>query len=720
MAGSRHIVSRFRIRAIRHLRPAILNALFAGVSGLKGIGPRLEKAIAPLLRAPDDRHQAPRVIDLLFHLPVGAIDRRHKCTIQDLPTSGIVTVEITIGRHRPPRAKGRLPYRIECFDPTGTIALVYFHGFADHLRRLLPEGETRFVSGHIEWYQGSPQIVHPDHVVRADEFNRMPRLEPVYPLTQGLSLKVLGKATRAAVERVPELLEWIDPELLSQRQWPAFSAALRSVHQPDDIPDTIPTSPARERLAYDELLANQLALLLVRHHMKRSKGRSIKGKGYLRQKIIEGLPFRLTASQQAAVETIIKDMAAPERMLRLLQGDVGSGKTVVALLALATAVEAGAQGTFMVPTEILARQHFATFSRSTEGSMRIEILTGREKGKQRNEVLRRIAVGQANIVIGTHALFQEAVEFKSLALAVIDEQHRFGVHQRLALQGKAERAIDVLVMTATPIPRTLSLTAYGDMDVSRLTEKPFGRQKVDTRTMPHDRLEELVDGLSRALTSGQKAYWVCPLIEESESLDKAAAEARLQYLSQRFPGRTGLMHGRMKGDEKDEIMRRFQAGEISLLVSTTVIEVGVDVPDASIMIVENAERFGLAQLHQLRGRVGRSEVKSSCILLYGTPLTQAARARLAIMRETDDGFIIAEEDLRLRGAGEVLGTRQSGLPQFRLADLSVHGDLLATARDDALSVLENDPGLRSPRGQALRTMLYLFERDEAVRLLAAG
>jgi ATP-dependent DNA helicase RecG len=704
------------------MRPTILNPLFADISGLKGIGPRLEKVIAPLLlRAQDDKRQSPRIIDLLFHLPLGAIDRRLKCTIQDLPSSGIVTVEITVGRHRPPpRANRRIPYRIECFDHTGTITLVYFHSFADHLKRLLPEGETRFVSGHVEWYQGSPQIVHPDHVVTADEFNRMPRLEPVYPLTQGLSLKVLGKAIRAAVVRLPELPEWIDVQLLRQRQWPAFAAALRSVHQPSDIPDTIPTSPARERLAYDELLANQLALLLVRHHMKRSKGRSIKGSGNLRQKILERLPFKLTASQIAAVETTLKDMAAPERMLRLLQGDVGSGKTVVALLALATAVETGAQGTFMVPTEILARQHFATFNRLTEGGTRIEILTGREKGKQRDEVLQRIALGESNIVIGTHALFQEAVEFKDLALAVIDEQHRFGVHQRLALQGKAGAAIDVLVMTATPIPRTLSLTIYGDMDVSRLTEKPFGRQKVDTRTMPQDRLEELVEGLGRALASGQKAYWVCPLIEESESLDKAAAEARLQYLSQRFPGRTGLMHGRMKGEEKDEIMRRFQAGEIALLVSTTVIEVGVDVPDASIMIVENAERFGLAQLHQLRGRVGRSDVKSSCILLYATPLSQAARARLEIMRETDDGFIIAEEDLRLRGAGEVLGTRQSGLPQFRLADLSVHGELLAAARDDALSVLKNDPALRSPRGEALRTMLYLFERNEAVRLLAAG
>ena len=705
------------------MRPSILNPLFASISSLRGVGPGLEKTLSHFL-APGGEEKAStgRVIDLLFHLPSGFLDRRRRYTVRDLPDKGIVTLEVMVGRHKlPPAHNRRIPYRIECFDATGRISLVYFHSFANHLKRLLPEGESRFVSGHVDWYQGEPQIVHPDHVLSAEDFSRMPLLEPVYPLTQGLSLKILGKTIRAAVGRLPELPEWLTADKLKAQGWQGFSSALRSIHQPSEIEEAKADAPARQRLAYDELLANQLALLLVRRHMTRARGRSLRGSGEVRKQIVAKLPFRLTRSQEQAVAAILRDMAQPERMVRLLQGDVGSGKTVVALLALATVVEAGAQGAFMAPTELLARQHLATLSSMTAGTgIGIDILSGREKGRERGDILRRISTGESGIVIGTHALFQEGVEFKDLALAVIDEQHRFGVHQRLALQQKAGMATDMLVMTATPIPRTLSLTLYGDMDVSRLTEKPAGRQPIDTRIISVERLDELVEGIGRALAQGQRAYWVCPLIEESESLDKAAAEARLAFLSQHFPGRAAMIHGRMKGPQKDEIMRRFQAGDISVLVSTTVIEVGVDVPQATIMVIENAERFGLAQLHQLRGRVGRGEAKSSCILLYAPPLTHTAKARLEIMRETEDGFLIAEEDLRLRGAGEALGTRQSGLPQFRLADLSAHADLLSLARDEAQTILARDPLLRSGRGEALRLLLYLFERDEAARLLAAG
>jgi ATP-dependent DNA helicase RecG len=705
------------------MRPSILNPLFSSISVLKGVGPGLEKTLGRFL-APAAEEKAPeaRVVDLLFHLPSGFLDRRNRYSIHDLPDKGIVTIEVTIARHRPPPPNNRrIPYRVDCYDATGKISLVYFHNFAFHLKRLLPEGESRFISGQVDWYQGEPQIVHPDHVLSQDEFSRMPLLEPVYPLTQGVSLRVLGKIIRAAQTRLPDLPEWLSREKLEQNAWPSFSGALRLIHQPEQIEQASAEAPARLRLAYDELLANQLALLLVRRHMSRAKGQSIRGTGELRRRIIAALPFRLTPSQKAAVEAILRDMAAPERMVRLLQGDVGSGKTIVAFLALAAAVEAGAQGALMAPTEILARQHLATLTSMTkETGITIDILTAREKGSERNAILSRIASGVTNIVIGTHALFQEAVQFKNLGLTVIDEQHRFGVHQRLALQQKASTATDILVMTATPIPRTLSLTVYGDMDVSRLTEKPTGRQPIDTRTIPLERIEELVEGLGRALVQGQRVYWVCPLIEENETFDKAAAEARLAFLSTRFAGRVGMIHGRMKGAEKDRVMHAFQAGEMSILVSTTVIEVGVDVPEATIMVVENAERFGLAQLHQLRGRVGRGHAKSSCILLYAPPLTVAAKARLEILRNTEDGFIIAEEDLRLRGAGEVLGTRQSGLPQFRLADLSVHAKLLPLARDDAQAALAQDPLLTSSRGDALRALLYLFEREEAARLLAAG
>jgi ATP-dependent DNA helicase RecG len=705
------------------MRPSILNPLFASISSLKGVGPGLEKTLSHFLATSgEDKASKARIIDLLFHLPSGFLDRRRRYMVRDLPDKGIVTLEVTIGRHKPPPPQNRrIPYRIECFDTTGRITLVYFHSFAHHLNRLLPEGESRFISGHIDWYQGEPQIVHPDHVLNAEDFSRMPLLEPVYPLTQGLTLKILGKTIRASLERLPAVPEWHTPDTLQKWSWEGFSPALRSIHQPSDIEEAKVDAPARQRLALDELLANQLALLLVRRHMTRARGRSLRGSGELRKEIVAKLPFRLTTSQEEAVATILHDMAAPERMVRLLQGDVGSGKTVVALLALATAVEAGAQGVIMAPTELLSRQHLATLSVMTAGTgIRIDILTGREKGSERQNVLHRIGSGESDIIIGTHALFQESVEFKDLALTIIDEQHRFGVHQRLALQQKAGTATDMLVMTATPIPRTLSLTLYGDMDVSCLTQKPAGRQSIDTRIISVERLDELVEGMGRALAQGQRAYWVCPLIEESEKLDKAAAEARLAFLSGYFPGRVEIIHGRMKSTQKDEIMRRFQAGETSVLVSTTVIEVGVDVPQATIMVIENAERFGLAQLHQLRGRVGRGEAKSSCILLYAPPLTVTAKARLEIIRETDDGFLIAEEDLRLRGAGEALGTRQSGLPQFRLADLSMHADLLPLARDEAQAILERDPLLKSRRGEALRLLLYLFERDEAARLLAAG
>ncbi len=562
---------------------------------------------------------------------------------------------------------------------------------------------------------------HPDHVVTREEFTNLPLLEPVYPMTAGLSSKVMAKAMQAALARLPVMPEWQDEAWLAKNLWPGFNAALLSCHHPV-APDAMASdTPARMRLAYDELLANQLALMMVRHQMKRASGRVLRGTGALRQKIISALPYTLTNSQQTATSEILADMSQPLRMIRLLQGDVGAGKTVVALLALATAVEAGAQGAIMVPTEILARQHLATLTQLAQAAgLRVALLTGREKGRPREILLHAVAAGEIDILIGTHALFQDDVTFRDLGLVVIDEQHRFGVHQRLALQAKAEATPDLLVMTATPIPRTLALTVYGDMDVSKLTEKPAGRLPIDTRVLPLSRIEEVVAGLGRSMSQGVRAYWVCPLVEESELVDMAAAEDRHAALLKLFPGKVGLVHGRMRGTEKDAVMAAFKAGAISILVSTTVIEVGVDVPEAAIMVIENAERFGLSQLHQLRGRVGRGTAKSSCVLLYQEPIGETAKARLQIMRETEDGFRIAEEDLRLRGAGEMLGTQQSGMPIFRLADLAVHGDLLAAARDDAALILQKNQNLTGPRGEALRTLLYLFERDEAVRLLTSG
>ena len=705
------------------MRPPLLNPLFAGAAGLKGIGAKLDKLLASFLRP---AHGTPgdttRIVDLLFHLPSGIVDRRFRPRIDALPREGVVTVEATVMRHRaPPPGNKRVPYRVDVSDGTGPLTLVFFHAYADSIRRMLPEGETRFISGKIDWFNDEPQMAHPDHIVPDAEFDRMPLIEPVYPMTEGLSPKLLAKAIAQALEKLPELPEWQDLPYLQRHGWPAFSAALRALHHPEAPTAIGMESPARRRLAYDELLANQLALTLVRANMKRAQGRKLPGTGHLRAKLIKALPYSLTNAQSEAVEEILRDMASGDRMLRLLQGDVGSGKTVVALLALAAAIESGAQGAIMVPTEILARQHYATLSKLCGvAGITIALLTGREKGKTREDILARIASGETSLVVGTHALFQEHVAFKDLGLVVIDEQHRFGVHQRLALQAKAGGATDLLVMTATPIPRTLALTVYGDMDVSKLTEKPAGRLPIDTRVIPLARMDDVIDGLERSMAQGNRAYWVCPLVEESEQVDLAAAEERFLQLAARFKGQVGLVHGRMKGPDKDRVMEEFKDGTLKLLVSTTVIEVGVDVPEATAIVIENAERFGLAQLHQLRGRVGRGSGKSTCLLLYQEPLGETAKARLSIMRETEDGFRIAEEDLRLRGAGEMLGTRQSGLPLFRMADLSTDGDLLQAARDDAQLVLNKDPKLTGPRGEALRVLLYLFERDEAIRLLSAG
>jgi ATP-dependent DNA helicase RecG len=694
------------------MRPEVLFPVFAPVTSISGVGLRMGKLI--------EKVAGEKVIDLCWHLPTGLIDRRFSPKVAEAPVGSVVTLTLRIDRHEKP-GNQRSPYRILCSDETGFIALVFFSARDDYLRRILPEGGTRVVSGTVEEFNGGRQITHPDYIVRPEELSSIQIVEPIYPLTAGLSPKILTKAVRAALLTIPALPEWLDRATLSRGNWTPWADALRTAHSPEAPADLNPLTLARQRLAYDELLANQLALALVRTRMRRAKGRALKGTGVLREKLAGLLPYQLTGAQRTAIGEILADMASPDRMLRLLQGDVGSGKTVVALHAMLTAVEEGAQAALLAPTEILARQHYETMRPLAEQlGVNIRLLTGRDKGKAREALLADLASGAIHMIVGTHALLQEDVAYNDLAVAVIDEQHRFGVHQRLTLSAKGGGPVDVLVMTATPIPRTLTLTSYGDMDVSRLTEKPPGRTPIDTRAMPATRLDEVVAGLERALDRGAQAYWVCPLVEESEVLDVAAAEQRYAALKRHFGDSVGLLHGKMKGAEKDAVMERFSSGELAILVATTVIEVGVDVPNASIMVIEHAERFGLAQLHQLRGRVGRGSARSSCILLYGAPLTDTATQRLKVIRDTDDGFIIAEEDLRLRGAGELLGTRQSGMPDFRLADLEVHAELLRFAREDATAILRDDLELKSERGKALRVLLYLFERDAAIRYLTSG
>jgi len=693
------------------VRPPILNPLFRPSTALTGVGPRIAKLI--------ERLTGPNVVDILWHLPREIIDRHIVPHIGAAETGKIVTLTLTVGKHEPSRTK-RQPYRVRCTDGTDDLTLVFFHAREDYLRRILPEGELRIVSGAVDRFRDETQITHPDYVLAPEEAKDLPLVEPVYPLTEGLTLKTFGKAVRVALEDLPALPEWQDSAYLARQSWPNWADALRTVHAPDSEAALSAQTPVRARLAYDELLANQLALQIIRAKMKKRPGRSIKGDGRLTRQVMQSLPFELTGSQRMALAEIAADMAEPSTMLRLLQGDVGSGKTIVALFAMLEAVECGGQAALMAPTEILARQHMATIEPLIAAiGLKAAVLTGREKGKARMAILADLESGEIDIIVGTHALFQETVQLRDLMLAVIDEQHRFGVHQRLNLAAKG-KGVDVLVMTATPIPRTLLLTAYGDLEASQLREKPAGRQPIDTRTIPLERLSEVVDALDRHLSNGAKAYWVCPLVEESENLDLAAAEERYAHLKARFGDQVAVVHGRMKAAEKDAAMKRFTDGDARVLVATTVIEVGVDVPDATVMIIEHAERFGLAQLHQLRGRVGRGSDHSSCLLLFAAPLGETARARLKIMRETEDGFRIAEEDLRLRGGGEILGTRQSGLPAFRLADLAVHGDLLAAARDDAKLILNRDPDLQSERGTSLRVLLYLFERDAAVLNLRSG
>jgi len=693
-------------------RPEILYPLFAAAASLDGVGAKTAKLLARL--------DIDKPADLLLTLPQGLVDRRLRATIRDLVLPAVATVEVEVGLHQAPSGRGR-PYRIHVRDARTEFQLVWFRPHADWLRRELPSGAHRIVSGRVELFDGIAQMAHPDHILRPGEAASLPEFEPVYPLTQGLTQKTMGRAVADALSRAPDLPEWIEPSVLAARGWPGWRAALLAAHAPRTQAELTPSAPARERLAYDELLAHQLTLALARARARRRKGFETRGDGRLRAAAIAALPYAPTAAQARAVAEIAADMAAPLRMNRLLQGDVGSGKTLVAFLAMLAAVEAGGQAALMAPTEILARQHLDGLRPlAASVGVAIDSLTGRDKGAERARKLAALAAGETAILVGTHALFQKDVAFADLRLAVVDEQHRFGVRQRMDLGAKGAAA-DILVMTATPIPRSLALASYGDMDLSVLDEKPPGRTPVRTALVSSGRLDEVVEHLRAALDAGRQAYWVCPLVEDSETVEMAAAEDRARSLRLALgPGRVGLVHGQLPAAERDAAMAAFASGATRLLVATTVIEVGVNVPNASIMVIEGAQAFGLAQLHQLRGRVGRGAEASTCLLVYDPPLGETARARLGILRETEDGFRIAEEDLRLRGAGDLLGTAQSGLPRFRVADLESQAELMRIAQDDARMLLARDPGLASPRGEAARTLLHLLERDKAILLLGVG
>jgi ATP-dependent DNA helicase RecG len=692
-------------------RPPELFPLFAGLETLEGVGEKTARAFEGL------GVQRPK--DLLYLLPHSGVDRARKASVRDVVAPCTVTVEVEVGAHFPPRTKGK-PYRVMVRDAALEFMLIFFHALGEYLTKLLPTGQRRLISGKLELFDGIAQMVHPDHVLRVEEAGELPAFEPVYPLTAGVTQKLVAKAVAGALARAPDLGEWIDGPLLAREGWPGWRAALLAAHGPQGAADLAPTHPARQRLAYDELLAHQLTLALARATLRRQKGLPTVGTGVLQAQVLASLPYAPTGAQTRALREIALDMEAPLRMNRLLQGDVGAGKTLVAFMALLIAVEAGGQGALMAPTEILARQHHEGLAPlAAAAGVRLELLTGRDKGAERAAKLRDLAEGRIGILVGTHAVFQKDVAFHDLRLAIVDEQHRFGVAQRMELGAKGV-ATDTLVMTATPIPRSLALASYGDMDVSVLDEKPPGRKPIRTALVSTARMDEVVAHLAQAVAEGRQAYWVCPLVEDSEVLDYASAEARFQHLRAAFGDVVGMVHGQMPPAEKDAAMARFVSGVTKVLVATTVIEVGVNVPNASIMVIERAESFGLAQLHQLRGRVGRGAAASTCLLMYQAPLSEGGERRLKVLRDTEDGFRIAEEDLAMRGAGDLIGTAQSGLPRFRVADLERQGALMAIAQTDARRLLADDPDLSTPRGRAARLLLWLLDQDRAIRLISVG
>jgi ATP-dependent DNA helicase RecG len=693
-------------------RPQVLFPLFAQIETLPGVGAKTAQLLAQM------GIERPR--DLLLTLPHGVVDRRPVASITEAMAPAIVTVEVEILAHYPARKRGA-PSRVLVSDISTEFTLVFFHARGDWLEKQMPIGERRVISGKIEIFDGAAQMVHPEHILRLEEATDLPRFEPVYPLTAGLSQRVIAKAAKAALERAEPLTEWIDTALLARESWPDWRAALEQAHRPEGTPDIAATAPARARLAYDELFAHQLTLALARAQIRRVRGRGTRGDGRLSAQVLAALPYRPTNAQTRSISEIAGDMAGDKRMNRLLQGDVGAGKTLVAFMALLIAVEAGGQGVMMAPTEILARQHLESLAPlAASAGVRVEVLTGRDRSADRARKLADLAAGDVHILVGTHAVFQKDVHFHDLRLAIIDEQHRFGVAQRMELGAKGD-AVDVLVMTATPIPRSLSLAQYGDMDISVIDEKPPGRTPVKTALIALARRDEVVEHLRRAVAEGRQAYWVCPLVEESEVSDLTSAEERFRTLRAALgEGVVGLVHGQLPPADKDAAMQAFTRGHTSVLVATTVIEVGVNVPNASIMVIERAETFGLAQLHQLRGRVGRGAAESTCLLMYGAPLTESGERRLQILRETEDGFKIAEEDLAIRGAGDVIGTAQSGVPRFRIADLERQAGLMAVAQSDARALLTMDPKLESPRGMAARGLLWLMEQDRAIRLISVG
>jgi ATP-dependent DNA helicase RecG len=680
------------------MRDERLFPLFESLDGLAGVGAKLKPVLERLTGGET-------VWDLLLHLPERWVHRKVCTSFEEAVPGDVAIVQGEVFAHHPPHTD-RSPHRVQLFDGTGFLTLSFFRADPRQLQSQFPIGRQRIVSGRLEDYKGERQIAHPDYVLDPVKGEMPPAVEPIYALTAGLTNRRVHNFCMQALSKVsPDLPEWSDKHLVARRQWPSLRGALVGLHAPTEY-DPVAFANARERLAYDEALAREAAFALARASRKRRAAPPVTGKPEALAKLLHALPYTPTGAQVRAYSEIRADMESPAPMRRMLQGDVGSGKTLVGAMAAVAAASAGFQSAFMAPTEVLARQQYDTLTRLLSPlGYTVAALTGRDRGAQRDGILLGLAEGSVHVVAGTQALFQDTVVFRNLGLIIVDEQHRFGVADRMRLAGKG-LSPHMLVMSATPIPRTLAQHIHGDLDRSILDEKPVGRQPIATRAVPDSRIEDVIDAVRRALGRGERVFWVCPKVDLEE--DESSAVYRHAALKDQLNAPIGLIHGRLKPAEKDAALEDFRTGRTRLLVATTVIEVGVDVPDATIMVIERAESFGLAQLHQLRGRVGRGAQASFCILLYRPPLGETARERLGTLRRTEDGFAIAEADFRLRGPGDVLGLRQSGALEFRVLMLPEHADLLDIARIDATAIVEGDPDLSGPRGHSLRLARALF------------
>ena len=696
------------------IRPQFLFPLFGSLENLKGIG---SKTVLNLKKI-----GIYKPLDFLYSFPTNLKTRVFANTVSDLNVNKVVIIKIKIIKHNFKYFKG--PLNIEVTDGLKKINLIFFNAKNDWIKKNFPIEQERIISGKLEKYKNQFQIIHPDYIEKIFDIDKIPVIEPIYSLTKGISQKVFLNSVNQILQLISEEIsncEWINKKRLKEMNWTDFKNSLKKIHNPKTNEDISLNSNYRLRLAYDELLSHQLSLVIARSFSKKNTKKR-KKIGYKFSTLMKKrLPFSLTNSQEKCIAEIQSDLSNDERMYRLIQGDVGSGKTLVAFFSMLFVAENSGQAVLMVPTDILAKQHYNNFQEYTKNiEVNSVLLTGKMKTNEKKQVLEAIKLGQADIIIGTHSLFQKGVIFENLELVIIDEQHKFGVQQRHDLIQKGEN-LDILVMTATPIPRTLELANYGDMDISRILDKPMNRQKIDTSIISEKKIEILISRISEICKKGTQSYWVCPLIEEGDKSELVAIEQRFSSLNKMLPGiKIDILHGKMSEEQKNKIMTSFKNGNIQILLATTVIEVGIDVPNATIIVIEGAERFGLAQLHQLRGRVGRGKKQSNCILIYSKNIGRLGKERLEVLRKFDNGFDIAEEDLKMRGGGNPIGQQQSGIPKFRIANLDFDKELLSYANQDANEIIKNNKYLKGEHGKNLRVLLHLMNKDNSLKLLESG